>query len=368
LKKNLLVFVGVTIVFALATSFLLGDTEGIPTLGGWGGVLSLLTLLLNIAIALVIAIMLHEFGHILGALFMGNRVTYLIFGPFLFSFSPFHLEWKWKQAYFFGAMKAEVAAYEDERTFASSIRAQRVISSAGPTFSLLLGLLALKLSSDFLSLWGLIGLLSVAIGIGTLFTDGTNALLLGRRNYSLFFAWNALITASAMDVRKLDFLLKDSRRYLYEVAERNDTKWSKDLHNLNVLYFYTAMQGERNHEDILVTRLTRNLVEFWQEIRTTPIHQNTVAMILSEEVIRLKEVSDHREAGILLHLLLNKQVLDPLSLLKVEAFTHCSDESADAYLSYIRSLYSPLHPYGALLSFEEQRLKTLEQGRLLNKS
>ncbi|QOS76591.1 site-2 protease family protein [Paenibacillus sp. JNUCC31] len=366
MKKNLLVFVGVTIVFALATSFLLGDTEGIPILGGWGGE-ALLTLLLNIVIALVIAIMLHEFGHILGALFMGNRVTHLICGPFLFSFSPFHLEWKWKQAYFFGAMKAEIAAYEDERTFASSIRAQRVIYSAGPTFSLLLGLLALNLSSDFLSLWGLIGLLSVAIGIGTLFTDGTNALLLGRRNYSLFFAWNALITASSMDVRKLDFLLKDSRRYLYEVAERNDTKWSKDLHNLNVLYFYTAMQGERNHEDILVTRLTRDLVEFWQEM-TSLIHQNTVAMILSEEVIRLKEVSDHREADILLHLLLDKQVLGPLSLLKVEAFTHCSDESADVYLSYIRSMYSPLHPYGALLSFEEQRLKTLEQGRLLNKS
>ncbi|PWW42191.1 MULTISPECIES: site-2 protease family protein [Paenibacillus] len=360
MKKNLVVFVGVTIVFALATSFLLGDTEGIPTLGGWGGV-SLLTLLLNIAIALVIAIMLHEFGHILGALFMGNRVTHLIFGPFLFSFSPFHLEWKWKQAYFFGAMKAEVAAYEDERTFAFAIRSQRVIYSAGPAFSLLLGLLTLNLSSNWLSLWGLFGFFSAAIGIGTLFTDGTNALLLGRRNYYLFFAWTALITASAMDVRKLDFLLKESRRYLYEVAARNDTNWSKDLYNLNVLYFYTAMQSDRNHEDTLIARLTGMLIECWREVKTTCIHQNTVAMILAEEVIRLKEVGQHREADNLLHLLLKKEALGPLSSLKVEAFTHYSDEGADSYLSHIQSMYSPLHPYGALLGFEEQRLKSLKR-------
>lgn len=137
------------------------------------------------AVIAMVAILIHEFGHILGAIIVRSRVTRLYWGPLIFLFPERRIRFTFRNRYFFGAMQTDIQAYLDEASFARAIRAQRIVNAAGPAFSLITGLIAYGFAASLWSVAGIYALLSIGIGLATLFSDGVNAILLGRRSHAL---------------------------------------------------------------------------------------------------------------------------------------------------------------------------------------
>ncbi|OWA35265.1 hypothetical protein B9G55_11430 [Saccharibacillus sp. O16] len=353
MRKNALIFAGVAATAAGIAFLLLPGKEGGGALAGidW---LMVLSVLLRGLLAFGLAIVFHEVGHLLGAWIMRSRVARICLGPLVITPSPFRVEWAGIHPFFFGAIQCELSSYKDERTFAASIHAQRIVFAAGPVFSLVLGLIVLRFSDGLLEFMGMFGALSVGIGIATLLTDGTSAILLGSRAYALFFAWTALISASRLDTDKLNVLLAESKRHLQSFSPRS-AQADKDLYDLNVLYYYRAMQSSSD-EDSRIESIISQLLEQGPEASASSKHRDTVAMILAEEVVRLHEAGRTEAANRLMERLRIGWELDPLSSLKLEAFMRRSKPHAESYLDRIRAMGTKIHSYGALLDFERSRL------------
>ncbi|MCQ4087443.1 site-2 protease family protein [Saccharibacillus sp. JS10] len=355
MKKNILIFVGVAAA-AGGLAFLLlpgNNGEGLWARIQW---LSTLHIIWQAVLAFALAILLHEGGHLLGALGTRTKVTRLCWGPFIVYFAPLSLKWGGWNPFFFGAIHSEIAPYRDEESFSAAIRAQRIVFAAGPIISLIAGLAVLRQAEGILEFAGLFGLASIAIGIGTLLTDGTSAMLLGSRNYALYFAWNALVSANELDMNKRNWLLADSKRHIQQFAGQS-VQPGKELYDLNVLYYVLAMQDVPSKPDLAIQSIIDKRLKFGADAFPTKIYRDTLAMILTEQVLSLHSSGQTEEAASLSEQLKQQWELDDLSSLKLEAFIQSSAPRADDYLNRIRAMRTTFHSYGALLEFERSRLQ-----------
>ncbi|MDO3411363.1 site-2 protease family protein [Saccharibacillus sp. CPCC 101409] len=357
--------------------------------GGW----PLPAALVAAAMIAMTAILVHEIGHILGALAVRSRVTRLYWGPLIFLFKERRVRFTVKNKYFFGAMQTDIREYKDEAAFGRAIRAQRIVCMAGPAFSLATGLAAYASAAQLWSAAGLYGLLSAGIGLATLFSDGVQALLLGRRNCALASAWAMLIQGERLDGHKRAFLRGISVRYLRELADRPSPPKGRELHDLHLLYYVKLMRepepeaasgaGAKRADNIAAAGrtpgdgpaadaaaaadvpadspeaiLTRELEESWPPpSNTAKMQRDAMLMVLGEEVVRLCEAGEREAAEALLQRLGGRANKPSPLLLKARAFSQDSAVLAGEYITTIRAMSGDMASFEAFARFEEERLR-----------
>lgn len=346
-----------------------GEIEAIRGAAGAFGAWTPAIVLAAAALMAMFAILLHEFGHILGALAVRSAVTRLYWGPFIVLFPERRIRFTFRNKWFFGAMQADLQPYRDEASFRRAIRAQRFVSAAGPAFSLLTGLAAYVFAPQLWSLAGLYAVLSIGIGLATLLSDGVNTVLLGRRNHALVLGWTVLIQGKRIDEDKLAFLQTASRAYLRELAATppKSAGAGRELNDLYVLYYVKWMGGRE--EEAGVRQLTAEAEAAWNEASAAKLpkaRRDALLMVLGEEVVRLQGKREEEQAQALY------ARLEPHSgssgkpsplLLKARAVVQRQDGPAAEYLRWIRSLSGDVASYGVFLRIEEQQLR---RGGLLN--
>lgn len=365
LRKVFPLFIGTAIGALVAAIAIWLGREGIqgmaslesttePAFGGWYPAV----VILGVSIMAMIAILIHEFGHILGAIVVRSRVTRLYWGPLIFLFPERRIRFTFRNRYFFGAMQTDMQAYHDETSFARAIRAQCIVNASGPAFSLLTGLIAYGFAASLWSVAGIYALLSVGIGLATLFSDGVNAILLGRRSYALVGAWTMLVQDRRMDERKLNFLRAASRLHLQRLADTPLPAKGRDAYDLFVLYYVKLMDKETARESAAM-QLTEETKSAWSA--TIPAkfpkpRRDTLIMVLAEEVVRLCE-DGLREEGAQLYESIGGHAFKPSPLLlKAHAFIQETEEAAFEYMKSVRALDNDLASYGALVAWEERRM------------
>ncbi|MCQ4087434.1 site-2 protease family protein [Saccharibacillus sp. JS10] len=326
--------------------------------GGWNPVVMILAL----ALVAMIAILIHELGHIFGAFAVRSRVTRLYWGPFSFLFPERKVRFSWKNRYFFGAMQADIQPYHDEASFAKAIKAQRIVNAAGPAFSLITGLIAYGFAAQLWSMTGMYALLSIGIGLATLFSDGVNAILLGRRNHALVSGWTMLIQNRQLDTDKLRMLSEASGRYLQDLANSDRPAKGRDVYDLFVLYYVKLMDKQISREAAAM-QLTQEVQNEWMQAakpQSIPkLRRDTLIMILVEETVRLCEDGKREEAEELYRKINDDASKSSSLLLKASAYVEKKEPVAKAYMQHIRSMQSDLASYGALVQFEERRILKL---------
>ncbi|GGN99944.1 M50 family metallopeptidase [Saccharibacillus kuerlensis] len=317
--------------------------------------------LLGMAVLAMFTILLHEFGHVLAALLVGSRVTRLYWGPFILLFPERRLRFTFRNKLFFGAMQNEIGAYRDEASFNRAIRRQQIVYAGGPAFSLVTGLIALILAPSLWSLPGGYGVFSVAIGLATLFSDGTSAVMLGRRNFALMTGWTLLVQDKRMDAEKRDVLEEASVRYLQKVLDSPIPSKGRNLYDLYLLYDAKLMEISGT----VVDRLTHEVGTSWAERETIAasktkipkMRRDVMMMILGEEVVRLCEAGERDKAEVLYEQIGGRENrLSPL-LLKAKAYIEGTGPAVDAYMESVRSMRSDIASFGAFYEYEEHRLR-----------
>lgn len=331
------------------------ESQAQQAFGGWHPVAAVP----GAAVMAMIAILVHEFGHILGAIAVRSRVTRLYWGPLIFLFPERRIRFTIRNRYFFGAMQTDMQAYHDEVSFARAIRAQRIVNAAGPACSLITGLVAYGFAATLWSVAGIYALLSVGIGLATLFSDGVNAILLGRRSYALVSGWTMLVQDRRMDEPKRRFLNAASKHYLQELAATSAPAKGREAHDLFLLYYVKLMDGETSREPA-VRRLIEETKAVWSAAVPTKLskpRRDTLVMVLAEEVVCLCEDGVREEAEQLYEEIGGRSAKTSPLLLKARAFMEGTEKSAREYVQSVRAMDSDLASYGALIAWEERRLQ-----------
>ncbi|CAM4118083.1 site-2 protease family protein [Saccharibacillus endophyticus] len=325
-----------------------------PAFGGWHPAV----VILGAAAMAMIAILIHEFGHILGAVMVRSRVTRLYWGPLICLFPERRIRFAFRNRYFFGAMQTDMQAYHDEASFARGIRAQRIVNAAGPASSLITGLVAYGFSASPWSVAGIYALLSVGIGLATLFSDGVNAILLGRRNHALVSGWTMLLQDQRMDEQKLKFLNAASKLYLQELAATSAPAKGRETHDLFLVYYVKLMDGETARQPA-AKRLIEETKAAWSAAipaKLSKPRRDTLVMVLAEEVVRLCGDGLREEAEQLYAEIGGRSAKPSPLLLKARAFIEGTENSAREYVQSVRAMHSDLASYGALIAQEERRM------------
>lgn len=314
--------------------------------------------ILGMAVLAMFTILLHEFGHILAALWVRNRVTRLYWGPFILLFPERRLRFTFKNKFFFGAMQNDIGTYGDEASFNRAIRKQQIVYVGGPAFSLITGVIALILAPSLWSLPGGYGVFSVGIGLATLFSDGVSAVMLGRRNFALMTGWTLLVHDKRMNAERMDVLEDASVRYLQKVADSPLPPKGRNLYDLYLLYDAKLMEiGEA-----AISQLTREAETSWSEGETSKakipkMRRDVMIMILGEEVVRLCEAGERDKAQVLYERIGGREnKLSPL-LLKAKAYIEGTKPAVDEYMESVRSMESDIASFGAFYEHEEQRFR-----------
>jgi len=364
-RKVFPLFIGAAVGALVATAAVRLGREGIagnaalesatgPAFGGWHPA----AVILGAAAMAMIAILIHEFGHILGAIAVRSRVTRLYWGPLIFLFPERRIRFAFRNRYFFGAMQTDMQAYHDEASFARAIRAQRIVNAAGPAFSLITGLIAYGFAASLWSVADVYALLSVGIGLATLFSDGVNAILLGRRNHALVSGWTMLVQDRRIDEQKLQFLSAASKLYLQELAAASAPAKGREIPDLFMLYYVKLMDGETAREPAAM-QLTEETKTAWSSTIPTKLSKpkrDTLIMVLAEEVVRLCEDGLREEAEQLYTSIGGRSSEPSPLLLKARAFMEGTQEAAREYVQSVHAMDSDLASYGALAMWEERRL------------
>ncbi|OWR27369.1 hypothetical protein CDO73_22370 [Saccharibacillus sp. O23] len=336
--------------------------EGIPAVSGFGPAV---LLILGLALLVMFTILLHEFGHMLGAVVVGSRITRLYWGPWIFLFPERRVRFDFRSKFFFGAMQCEIRPYADDASFARAIRAQRIVYGAGPAFSLATGAAAWILAPGLWSIAGGYGLISVGIGLATLVSDGAAAVMLGKRNFALVTAWSLLIQEARLDEKRRAFLTEASLRYLAEAAasapasSQGSNKGAKgrDLYDLYLLYYVKLMREEHEVSEPEIALTEEAAAERSREGKLAKMRRDALDMALSEEVVRLCE-SGEREAAEELYAKIggSQSKRSPL-LLKARAYIERSEEAIREYEASVDALSSDAASFGALRQLDRKRLQ-----------
>lgn len=341
--------------------------EGIPAVSGFGPAV---LLIFGLALLVMIAILLHEFGHMLGAVVVGSRITRLYWGPWIFLFPERRVRFDFRSKFFFGAMQCEIRPYADAASFARAIRAQRIVYIAGPAFSLATGAAAWILAPGLWSVAGAYGLLSAGIGLATLASDGAAALLLGKRNFALVMAWSLLIQEERLDEKRRAFLTEASLRRLAEVAASanvstegsngtasNHGAKKSELYDLYLLYYVKLMREGHTVSEPERVWTGAAASERSGTGKITKMRRDALDMALSEEVVRLCE-SGEREAAETLYAKIGglETKRSPL-LLKARAYIERSEDAIREYEASVNALTSDAASFGALRKLDRKRLQ-----------
>ncbi|NGZ77335.1 site-2 protease family protein [Saccharibacillus alkalitolerans] len=315
-------------------------------------------LVIVLAALAMFTILVHEFGHILSALLVGNRITRLYWGPFILLFPERRLRFTFRNKHFFGAMQNEIGAYRDKASFDRAIRRQQIVYVGGPAFSLVTGMIALSLAPSLWSLPGGYGVFSIAIGLATLFSDGVSAVMLGRRNFALMTGWTLLVQDKRMDAEKRDVLEKDSMHYLQKIADSPLSPKGRNLYDLYLLYDAKLMEIDQ----AAISQLTREAETNWSQaegskIKMNKMRRDVTMMILGEEIVRLCEAGERDKAVTLYEQIGGREnKLSPL-LLKAKAYIEGTGPAVDEYMASVRSMQSDIASFGAFYEYEERRLR-----------
>lgn len=341
--------------------------EGIPDVSG---PVPVTLLIVGMALLVMFTILLHEFGHMLGAVIVGSRITRLYWGPWIFLFPERRVRFDFRSKFFFGAMQCEIRPYADDASFARAIRAQRIVYIAGPAFSLATGAAAWILAPGLWSIAGAYGLLSVGIGLATLASDGAAALLLGKRNFALVMAWSLLIQDDRLDEKRRAFLTEASLRRLAEAAASvnvsakgsngtasNQGAKKRDLYDLYLLYYIKLMREGHSVSEPERVWTAEAASERSGTGKIAKMRRDALDMALSEEVVRLCE-SGEREAAEALYAKIGglETKRSPL-LLKARAYIERSQDAIRAYEASVNALTSDAASFGALRKLDRKRLQ-----------
>ncbi|OWA35258.1 hypothetical protein B9G55_11395 [Saccharibacillus sp. O16] len=361
----LLIGAAAGLVIAWAAISLLGSGEAgrssaeplrgqIPELSGAGPIA---LLVLVVALLVMVTILLHEVGHMLGAVAVGSRITRLYWGPLIFRFPERSVRFDLRSKFFFGAMQCDMQPYHDEASFARAIRAQRVVYAAGPAFSLVTGLVAWLLAPGLWSLAGGYALFSVGIGLATLMSDGVNALMLGRRSFALVSAWSMLMQEEQLDESRRAFLMQASLQRLGELAAQPVPSQGRQLHDLYLLYDVKLMRGERQETTPEQTLTQEALSERVGTAKRPKMRRDALDLVLGEEVVRLCEAERTEEADALYAQLGGRESVHSPMLLKARAYMERSEAAVREYEASLTALRSDAGSFGAFRQLEEQRLQ-----------
>lgn len=341
--------------------------EDIPAVSG---PVPVTLLIVGMALLVMFTILLHEFGHILGAVIVGSRITRLYWGPWIFLFPERRVRFDFRSKFFFGAMQCEIRPYADDASFARAIRAQRIVYIAGPAFSLATGAAAWILAPGLWSVTGAYGLLSVGIGLATLASDGAAALLLGKRNFALVMAWSLLIQDDRLDEKRRAFLTEASLRRLAEAAASvnvsakgsngtasNQGAKKTELYDLYLLYYVKLMREDYSLSEPERVWTAEAASERSGTGKIAKMRRDALDMALSEEVVRLCE-SGEREAAEALYAKIGglETKRSPL-LLKARAYIERSEDAIRAYEASVNALTSDAASFGALRKLDRKRLQ-----------
>lgn len=340
--------------------------EDVPAVSGPGPVI---LLIFGLALLVMLTILLHEFGHMLGAVVVGSRITRLYWGPWIFLFPERRVRFDFRSKFFFGAMQCEIRPYADEASFARAIRAQRIVYIAGPTISLATGAAAWILAPGLWSIAGAYGLISGGIGLATLFSDGAAAVMLGKRNFALVMAWSLLIQEERLDETRRSFLIDASLRHLAEAAATaavspNETKLSsnkgskkRELYDLYLLYDVKLMREGHAASEPEHVWTEAAAAERSGKGKIAKMRRDALDMVLSEEVVRLCE-SGKREAAEKLYAKIggSESKRSPL-LLKARAYIERSEDAIREYEASVDALSSDAASFGALRQLDRKRLQ-----------
>ncbi len=325
-----------------------------PELSDWG---SIAILLLGLMLLVMVTILLHETGHLLGAAWFGSQVTRLYWGPWIFLFPERRVRFDVRNKFFFGAMQCKIRPYSDDLSFARAIRAQRIVYAAGPAFSLATGLAAWLLAPGLWSWAGGYGVLSLSIGLATLMSDGVNALLLGKRSFALVSAWSMLIQEEQLDDTRRTFLIEASLRHLEELTAKPASPKGRELYDLYLLYDVKLMREQSAQTQPEIALTEEAVAERTRNGKHPKMRRDALDMILGEEIVRLCETGQREEAERLYARIGGREAkLSPL-LLKARAYVERSHAAAREYQASAASMQSDAASFGALRKLEEQRLR-----------
>lgn len=328
-------------------------------------------LIVGMALLVMFTILLHEFGHMLGAVVVGSRITRLYWGPWIFLFPERRVRFDFRSKFFFGAMQCEIRPYADDASFARAIRAQRIVYIAGPAFSLATGAAAWILAPGLWSVAGAYGLFSVGIGLATLASDGAAALMLGKRNFALVTAWSLLIQEERLDEKRRAFLTEASLRHLAEAAasvvvssrEANANKRSnkrsakRDLHDLYLLYYVKLMRESPTASGAENVWTEEAASERSGKGKIPKMRRDALDMALSEEVVRLCESGEREAAEALYAKIGGTETRRSPLLLKARAYIERSEEAIREYQASVNALTSDAASFGALRQLDRKRLQ-----------
>ncbi|MGR5968248.1 site-2 protease family protein [Bacillus paranthracis] len=137
-----------------------------------------------------LAIFIHEFGHMFTAKVLTHKVYWISLGNLRIWFKPFKIEKMKKNKYFFGATLIGFNQFHNSKMYNFGRFKMSIIFLAGPIISILVGFICIHgLEYAENQYFGIIlGAFSLAIGIGTLFSDGVKALgIIFNKAFSLFY-------------------------------------------------------------------------------------------------------------------------------------------------------------------------------------
>ncbi|MBN3524018.1 site-2 protease family protein [Paenibacillus apiarius] len=301
----------------------------------------IIKVLVLLLIAFPVAILIHEIGHVIGALLTRAKIVQFLWGPFMLFVQQKRLKVSWKNKYFFGAVMVDSSNYvQDADSFKADCKRQFVISVMGPLISIVTGGAALIVSypNDSIGFMSLYGTLSLVIGIGTLLmTDGKQGIMMFRKNYALAYYWALFFTVPHVNKDSLRFLLNESEYHLSSTFENNKQNIALNLSDLHILYFIMYFCQVTGKELRIKNDFVEVLKESISNLTLPKQSREMVALILCYEVVNIRLENKREDAERLLLLLETADVdIHPMMKQRMQLFLNRSSDGGKSYIAQLQ--------------------------------